>query len=493
MAQTRQEQDRRTAVLPGRRCGGRRGLGLGPIERRNIHRQRLSARRRDLAGAEGGRLRCLRRRRGQSGGQGGRRAVPDRRPRLPCPSRPGGGQYRCGRGETRQCRRRNAIATRADPAGRGATSARRGRTQPGDTGVRPPARTHPQQFRQPGRSRPERRGALQGRGRRGRSSRDGRGAGTAHRGAGDAARSGRCRVEQARAARDLAQIDLDNTVVHAPVSGVVGNRQVRIGRLVAPGVSLLDIVPVDDLWVVANFKETQIERIRPGQRVRITVDGYPNEAMEGTVDSFAPGSGSAFSLLPSDNATGNFVRVVQRVPVKIRFVGKPLQGRLVPGLSARVEVDLASGPAGARTASRFRRPSRHPAPDRPRHEGPRTMIAAPLTSRPSTTVRRSRTAAALDLVEWLVGDECHGLDDAGLAAELGRRIARHRHAGRPADAASSRTPPGALWAQCRLGAGRSGRDCREALRHRIHAGLLLRPAAPVMRTRRPLCLRLDGG
>ena len=139
--------------------------------------------------------------------------------------------------------------------------------------------------------------------------------------------------------------------------GVVGNRQVRIGRLVAPGVSLLDIVPVDDLWVVANFKETQIERIRPGQRVRITVDGYPEEAMEGTVDSFAPGSGSAFSLLPSDNATGNFVRVVQRVPVKIRFVGKPLQGRLVPGLSARVEVDLAGGTAGARTAGRIPPPA----------------------------------------------------------------------------------------------------------------------------------------
>ena len=283
-------------------------------------------------------------------------------------------------------------------------------------------------------------------------------------------------VEQARAARDLAQIDLDNTVVHAPISGVVGNRQVRIGRLVTPGVALLDIVPVDDLWVVANFKETQIERIRPGQPVRITIDGYPNEAIAGTVDSFAPGSGSAFSLLPSDNATGNFVRVVQRVPVKIRFVGKPLQGRLVPGLSARVDVDLASGPPahGRRAASR--RPSRHPAPDRPRHEGPRTMIAAPLTSRPSTTVRLSRPAASLDLVEWLVGDECHDLDDAGLAAELGRRFAPPACRW-TADAASSRTPPGDLWAQCRLGAGRSGRDCRAALRHRIHAGLLLGPAA----------------
>ncbi|GLS32559.1 membrane fusion protein, multidrug efflux system [Mesorhizobium albiziae] len=150
-------------------------------------------------------------------------------------------------------------------------------------------------------------------------------------------------VAQAKAARDLAQIDLDSTVVRAPVSGVIGNRQVRIGRLVAPGAALLDLVPVNDLWVVANFKETQIEHIQPGQRVRIIIDGYPNDTIEGVVDSFAPGSGSAFSLLPADNATGNFVRVVQRVPVKIRFVGNPLSGRLVPGLSARVEVDPGIG------------------------------------------------------------------------------------------------------------------------------------------------------
>lgn len=150
-------------------------------------------------------------------------------------------------------------------------------------------------------------------------------------------------LAQARAARELVQIDLDSTVVRAPVGGVVGNRQVRIGRLVAPGASLLDIVPVDDVWVVANFKETQLEHIRSGQHVRVTIDSYPSETFEGVVDSFAPGSGSAFSLLPADNATGNFVRVVQRVPVKIRFVGNPLPGRLVPGLSARVEIGGASG------------------------------------------------------------------------------------------------------------------------------------------------------
>jgi membrane fusion protein (multidrug efflux system) len=150
-------------------------------------------------------------------------------------------------------------------------------------------------------------------------------------------------LAQAQAARDLAQIDLDNTVVRAPVDGVIGNRQVRIGRLVTPGVSLLDIVPVNDVWVVANFKETQLKHIQIGQHVRITIDGYANETIDGVVDSFAPGTGSAFTLLPADNATGNFVRVVQRVPVKIKFIKNPLAGHLVPGLSARVEINGGGG------------------------------------------------------------------------------------------------------------------------------------------------------
>jgi membrane fusion protein (multidrug efflux system) len=102
---------------------------------------------------------------------------------------------------------------------------------------------------------------------------------------------------------------------------------------------LLDIVPVNDVWIVANFKETQVRHIRDGQQAQVTIDGYPDQILEGVVDSFAPGSGSAFSLLPVDNATGNFVRVVQRVSVKIRLTRNPLPGRLVPGLSARVSID----------------------------------------------------------------------------------------------------------------------------------------------------------
>src|SRR3546814_12889444 len=101
----------------------------------------------------------------------------------------------------------------------------------------------------------------------------------------------------------LAQIDLDNTVVRAPIAGVVGNRQVRIGRLVAPGAPLLDIVPVNDVWLIANFKETQVANIHPGRRVRVSIDGYPNQTFDGVVDSFSPGSGSAFSLLQIGRAS----------------------------------------------------------------------------------------------------------------------------------------------------------------------------------------------
>lgn len=150
-------------------------------------------------------------------------------------------------------------------------------------------------------------------------------------------------VAQAIALRDLARIDLDSTVVVAPVDGMIGNRQVRVGRFVTPGAPLLDIVPTHDLWLVANFKETQLANIRPGQRVHIEIDGYPGTRFQGVVDSFAPGSGSSFSLLPVDNATGNFVRVVQRVPVKIRFAENSLPPRLVPGLSARVNVEPWTG------------------------------------------------------------------------------------------------------------------------------------------------------
>jgi membrane fusion protein, multidrug efflux system len=145
-------------------------------------------------------------------------------------------------------------------------------------------------------------------------------------------------LAQTEAVLALARLDLEHCRVFAPADGVVGNRKVRVGRYVAPGTALLDLVPVQDVWIVANFKETQLEHIRVGQSVEIVADGYPDTVLSGVVDSLAPGSGSAFSLIPPDNATGNFVRVVQRVPVKITLKENTLRGLLVPGLSVRVTV-----------------------------------------------------------------------------------------------------------------------------------------------------------
>ena len=155
--------------------------------------------------------------------------------------------------------------------------------------------------------------------------------------------SARAGLAQAQANLALAQLDLEHCRVYAPVDGVIGNRKLRLGRYVTPGTALLDLVPLQNVWIVANFKETQLEHLRVGQGVQIIADGYSQTPLTGVVDSLAPGSGSAFSLLPPDNATGNFVRVVQRVPVKIVLNDNPLRGRLVPGLSVRVTV--LPGPA----------------------------------------------------------------------------------------------------------------------------------------------------
>ncbi|XKM14572.1 HlyD family secretion protein [Orbaceae bacterium ac157xtp] len=150
--------------------------------------------------------------------------------------------------------------------------------------------------------------------------------------------SAKAQLAQKKAMLSLANLDLEHCNVYAPISGIVGNRKVRVGRYVTTGASLLDIVPLDDVWIVANFKETQLGGIQIGQKVNIHVDGYSDTDLVGSVDSLSPGSGSAFSLLPPDNATGNFIRVVQRVPVKITLDENNLQGRLVPGLSVRVSV-----------------------------------------------------------------------------------------------------------------------------------------------------------
>ncbi len=148
-------------------------------------------------------------------------------------------------------------------------------------------------------------------------------------------------LNKARAALSLARQDLGHTIIRSPVDGVVGDRQVQTGEYVQPGTQLLTIVPLNTIYVVANFKETQTTRMLAGQRAEISIDALNGETLTGTVESFAPGSGSEFSLLPFEPATGNFTRIVQRVPVRIHFdPNQPSVARLRPGLSADVTVRL---------------------------------------------------------------------------------------------------------------------------------------------------------
>ncbi len=155
-------------------------------------------------------------------------------------------------------------------------------------------------------------------------------------------------VAERQAALDLARTRLADTVVRAPVSGVVGNRVVRRGQYVRPGTLLMAVVPLDRVWVEANFKETQLTHMRAGQPVRIKVDMFPSVRLDGRVASFSPASGAEFSLLPPENATGNFTKLVQRIPVKIAVTGgDDLPGPLRPGMSVVVTVDTRFGaPAG---------------------------------------------------------------------------------------------------------------------------------------------------
>jgi membrane fusion protein, multidrug efflux system len=148
------------------------------------------------------------------------------------------------------------------------------------------------------------------------------------------------RLQQTRANLRLAKNDLDNTVIRAPISGVIGNRAGQIGQYVKSGTELASLVPLPRVYVTANFKETQLTRMRPGQHAEVSIDAYPDHPLIGKVESFAPGSGAEFSLLPPDNATGNFTKIVQRVPVRIKLPrADPLARLLRPGLSVIVTVD----------------------------------------------------------------------------------------------------------------------------------------------------------
>lgn len=149
-------------------------------------------------------------------------------------------------------------------------------------------------------------------------------------------------VDAARTEVENARLQLSYCNVYAPVSGRIGKRTVEVGHRIEPGQQLMDVIE-DYVWVVANFKETQVRRFTPGQSAEIKVDSIPDKVFYGVVDSFSPGSGASFALLPPDNATGNFTKIVQRIPVKIRLEDFSVAGykeRLAVGLSAVVDVDL---------------------------------------------------------------------------------------------------------------------------------------------------------
>ena len=145
-------------------------------------------------------------------------------------------------------------------------------------------------------------------------------------------------MQQAEAAVDLARLNLDRTKIRAPANGVVSKKSIETGQVVQPGQPLMAITSLDEVWVTANFKETQLRDIKPGQRADVTVDAY-GRTFHGHIDSIAAATGATFSLLPPDNASGNYVKVVQRVPIKIAIDdARDAGATLRPGMSVSATV-----------------------------------------------------------------------------------------------------------------------------------------------------------
>ncbi|SNY16021.1 membrane fusion protein, multidrug efflux system [Pseudomonas sp. LAMO17WK12:I6] len=156
-------------------------------------------------------------------------------------------------------------------------------------------------------------------------------------------------IANARADIAQAELNLTRSEIHAPISGLVGQRAARNGQVVQAGAYLLSIVPDEDIWVQANFKETQIGHMQPGQKAELTFDAYSDTPIDARVDSLFAASGAQFSLLPPDNATGNFTKVVQRIPVKLTFkADNPLHGKIRPGMSVTATVNIKDAPDNGR-------------------------------------------------------------------------------------------------------------------------------------------------
>ena len=150
----------------------------------------------------------------------------------------------------------------------------------------------------------------------------------------------RAQLAGARAATNTAQLNLDDTIVRASINGRIGDKTAQVGQFVQAGTRLMSVVPVQDVYLVANYKETQVQRMKVGQKAVVKVDAVGDAAIPGVIDSFAPGTGAQFALLPPENATGNFIKIVQRVPVRIKLTpAKEVAARLLPGLSVSVSID----------------------------------------------------------------------------------------------------------------------------------------------------------
>ncbi|BBP77062.1 hemolysin secretion protein D [Pseudomonas sp. Ost2] len=164
-------------------------------------------------------------------------------------------------------------------------------------------------------------------------------------------------LEQAQAERDQARLNLGYTELRAPVDGYVGNRRAKVGAYAAAGSQLISVVPAHGLWVDANFKEDQLARMQVGQAVSVKADILPGREFHGHIDSLAPATGAQFSVLPPENATGNFTKIVQRVPVRIRLDGEDADfGALRPGLSVMTEVNTRDKPEPMAAVAQAGRP-----------------------------------------------------------------------------------------------------------------------------------------
>ena len=186
----------------------------------------------------------------------------------------------------------------------------------------------------------------------------------------------RAQLEAAQASNTQAQIDVQDANVVSAIDGRIGDKTVQVGQLAQPGMRLMSVVPVQALYLIANFKETQVGRMRPGQPAEIRVDALSGVKLTGHVESFSPGTGSQFALLQPENATGNFTKIVQRVPVRIAVeANEHTRQLLVPGLSVKVEVDTHSGQDDLKA---IKKENEHPDRTRPALMSPSSTAPSPV-------------------------------------------------------------------------------------------------------------------